>query len=512
MSIQPLPVILEEEEERKAIERLKPPSSIVCRYSYMKLLGEFPYEGDEIPGCGTKLVIRTERGTELAEMLTTTCTNSGCGSSVSRQQMLEYIEQSGGKQFPFTTEGKVIRLATPEDTREQTRIDAEKPRYIEACRRLIRELKLDMKLVEVELLLGGERAIFYFTSEDRVDFRELVRLLAAEFHTRIEMQHVGARDEARLVADYEKCGQQCCCKQFLKVLKPVSMKSAKVQKATLDPTKISGRCGRLMCCLRYEDVTYEDLRKRLPNRNSTVMTEDGPGRVVNTQILTQLVLVELDAGGQQQAYPVENIEQLTRDQVRELKQQREAETKAEADGSTRAPRTDPNRSSSRGKRPEAAPTETEASSAASESSDQAPRRPKPGRPLTEAEVESREGERAAEVETGSSWTPDTADDGADGTTSRNDTDGSSTPTGDKKPRGGKRKGRRRRRSGGKSSDAADANNTPTPQDEAREASGTEGEATGGGKKRSRRRRGRKRGKRGGSGDKKPGDGEDGDGS
>ena len=132
------------------------------------------------------------------------------------------------------------------------------------------------------------------------------------------MRQVGARDEARLVADYEKCGQQCCCKQFLKVLRPVSMKNAKIQKATLDPSKISGRCGRLMCCLRYEEATYDELRKRLPPRHSKVMTQDGPGMVLNTQILTQLVLVELAGKGERNAYGVEHIERLTREQEREM--------------------------------------------------------------------------------------------------------------------------------------------------------------------------------------------------
>jgi hypothetical protein len=120
------------------------------------------------------------------------------------------------------------------------------------------------------------------------------------------MRQVGARDEARITADYERCGQYCCCKNFLKVLKPVSMKSAKTQKATLDPLKISGRCGRLMCCLRYEDETYEDLRKRLPHRKSRVGTPDGDGIVIDTQILTQLALVRLD-NGTDIAVAVENL-------------------------------------------------------------------------------------------------------------------------------------------------------------------------------------------------------------
>jgi uncharacterized membrane protein YgcG len=120
------------------------------------------------------------------------------------------------------------------------------------------------------------------------------------------MRQVGARDDARLTADYERCGQYCCCKSFLKVLKPVSMRSAKVQKATLDPLKISGRCGRLMCCLRYEDQTYKDLKKNLPHRKTRVGTPHGDGIVIDSQILTQLVLIELD-NRERVAVPVEEL-------------------------------------------------------------------------------------------------------------------------------------------------------------------------------------------------------------
>ena len=312
MSIFPLPVLAEEEEE-KALAQLRPPESIVVRYGHMKSIGEFRYEGSEIPGCGTKLVVRTPRGVELGEMLTTSCGNAGCHKSITRQQMLDYIDQSGGKQFPFTGEGKILRVAGVDDLNEQARLDAQKPEHIQAAKVAIRELDLTMRLVDAEALLGGDRIIFYFTAERRVDFRELVRQLAGELHTRIELRQVGARDEARLVADYEKCGQHCCCKQFLKVLKPISMRLAKIQRATLDPAKISGRCGRLMCCLRYEEAAYDDLRRRLPPRNSRVETADGPGTVVETQIITQLVLVELERDGSRAAYPVEELSRLTGD-------------------------------------------------------------------------------------------------------------------------------------------------------------------------------------------------------
>jgi cell fate regulator YaaT (PSP1 superfamily) len=296
-----------EEEDRKQYEALKPPKTIVVRYGYLKMVAELPYDGDAVPGCGSKIVIRTARGTELAEMLTTTCSNSGCGKSVSRKEMLTYIDNSGGRDYPFSTQGRALRTATPEDMTTQTKLDSQQMPMIRFTKNLISEMALPMKLVDIEFLLGGERVIFHFASETRVDFRELVKRLATEYSTRIEMNQVNARDEARITADYEKCGQQCCCKQFLKVLKPVSIRSAKVQKATLDPTKISGRCGRLMCCLRYEDETYESLRKRLPKRNTVVETEEGQGVVLDSQILTQLVLVKLDKQDAPQAFPMENI-------------------------------------------------------------------------------------------------------------------------------------------------------------------------------------------------------------
>jgi len=355
-TITPLPIMLQDEEDRKAYAALEPPKTMVCRYGYGKQIAELPYGGDAKVGCGSKLVIRTARGIELAEMLTTTCANSGCGKSVSRKQMLDYIEASGGKDYPFTTQGRILRVATVEDLHEQTRIDTRKPRMIQMTKSLIREMDLPMRLIEVELLLGGDRVIFHYTAEHWVDFRELVRKLASEYQTRIEMHQVNAREEARLVADYEKCGQHCCCKQFLKVLKPVSMRSAKVQKATLDPAKISGRCGRLMCCLRYEDQTYDTLRKNLPHRQTRMMTEDGPGTVVDTQILTQLVLIRIDQNQTVAAYPVENITKLSKEEDAKLRQeQAQAQEAREARSASRyKPRQDRSRSAP-GKDKEAAP-------------------------------------------------------------------------------------------------------------------------------------------------------------
>ena len=475
MAIQPLPVI-SEEEEQKALDRLKPPETIVVRYGYMRQIGEFPYAGQEVPGCGTELVVRTPRGVELATMLTTVCTNAGCGHSITRDQMLQYIDNSGGKQFPFTKDGKVLRVATPEDRLEQKKLDATRNDCIASARRTIEELGLPMKIVEAEMLLGGDRIVFYFTSEGRVDFRELVRLLAGELHTRIEMRQVGARDEARLVADYEKCGQHCCCRQFLKVLKPVSMRNAKIQKATLDPSKISGRCGRLMCCLRYEEVTYDELRKRLPHRSTRMMTEDGPGKVVDTQILTQLVLIELESTGQRAAYPLEHVHKVTAEEEAELKEQAEAARQAAEERSRR-----------RGKRGGERGGE--------------PRRPKPGKPLTDAEVENREGQPPIDPAAAAAGQPDVADPAATPGATPGEDQGGEGPKRRRRRRGGRR---RRRKAGGEDGQAGDGGQAPQAR-QGGASSGDEGGSSenasndagdsadaadgGGGARRRRRRRG-----------------------
>ena len=282
------------------------PKTIVVRYGYLKEIGEFPSDLTSKVGCGSKLIIRTDRGTEIGEMLTTLCGNGGCNKSITREKFLDYIEKSGGRDYPLSEAGRVLRPATVQDLAEQSKLDENRKKHIDLARDLVRRHNLQMKIVDVEHILGGERILYYFTSEQRIDFRSLVRDLAHELHTRIELRQVGARDEARITADYEKCGQHCCCKQFLKVLTPISMRSAKVQKATLDPTKISGRCGRLMCCLRYEDQTYEELKKKLPRRNTRVKTEAGDAWVIDGQILTQLVLCQYD-DGKREAVPMEKI-------------------------------------------------------------------------------------------------------------------------------------------------------------------------------------------------------------
>jgi cell fate regulator YaaT (PSP1 superfamily) len=252
------------------------------------------------------MVVRTERGVELGEVIILLSDPPG-ERGLHPDRLRDFI-RANGVEYPFRRDGKILRPANHQDVVDFRHLETAALEEATYCRQQIRDLKLPMKLVTVEHLLGGDRIIFYFAAESRVDFRELVRKLAGEYRTRIEMRQVGARDEARLVADYERCGRRCCCQQFLKDLKPVSMRMAKTQKATLDPTKISGRCGRLMCCLRYEDATYEELRKRLPRRNTWVRTADCIGKVLDGQILTQLVRLGLMDGNTQSVGVEEIIE------------------------------------------------------------------------------------------------------------------------------------------------------------------------------------------------------------
>jgi cell fate regulator YaaT (PSP1 superfamily) len=157
--------------------------------------------------------------------------------------------------------GQILREMTAEDRHELSRMQQQSREEIKVCQQHIDRLALKMQLVDAEHIFGGERIVIYYLAESRVDFRELVKSLAGEFQTRIEMRQIGVRDEAKLLADYGDCGCPVCCNTHLVQMPPVSMRMAKLQKATLDPTKISGRCGRLKCCLRYEFETYEQTQR-----------------------------------------------------------------------------------------------------------------------------------------------------------------------------------------------------------------------------------------------------------
>ena len=167
-------------------------------------------------------------------------------------------------------------------------MDSVKPESVEA---VIKQHKLDMKLVDVEYTFDARKILFYFTAAERVDFRDLVKDLAVQFHTRIELRQIGVRDEARMDGGYGICGRPYCCATFLTDFSPVSIKMAKDQNLSLSPSKISGTCGRLMCCLRYEESTYEELTRGLPQEGDIIETPKGTGEVLHVNVLRQLIKV-----------------------------------------------------------------------------------------------------------------------------------------------------------------------------------------------------------------------------
>jgi cell fate regulator YaaT (PSP1 superfamily) len=268
---------------------------MLVRYGRMNALGFFEHHESKIPKIHTRVVVKTIRGLELGYLVGRLTSYKGGQLKLTQEQIKEYFDDSE-IDFSCAQAGKFIRYASAADISEERHLRKIAEEEMEACRRFVKEMDLPMKIVDAEHVFGGERIIFYFMSDGRVDFRELVKRIAQEYQTRIEMRQIGSRDEAKLLGDVESCGQQCCCQRFLKLLKPVNMRMAKMQKATLDPAKISGYCGRLKCCLRYEDKTYTELKKRLPKKNTRVKTKQGSGKVVDTQILTQLVMVEYENG------------------------------------------------------------------------------------------------------------------------------------------------------------------------------------------------------------------------
>lgn len=188
---------------------------------------------------------------------------------------------------------RVLRLANEKDrlTVEENKTAAKEA--LDACVEKIIEHELDMKLVDVEYTFDRNKIIFYFTAEGRVDFRDLVKDLAAIFRTRIELRQIGVRDEAKMLGGIGPCGRMLCCSTFLGDFEPVSIKMAKDQNLSLNPAKISGVCGRLMCCLKYENDNYETAKRDLPDIGETIVTPVGKGRVIGLNILERLIQVEL---------------------------------------------------------------------------------------------------------------------------------------------------------------------------------------------------------------------------
>lgn len=188
---------------------------------------------------------------------------------------------------------KVIRIATEEDTALNAQNKEKQKEALSVCQSKIREHDLDMKLIDVEYTFDNNKVIFYFTADGRVDFRELVKDLAAVFRTRIELRQIGVRDEAKMMNGIGPCGVGLCCANWLGDFDPVSIKMAKDQNLSLNPTKISGICGRLMCCLRYEYDTYSELLKEMPRVGENVKTPMGNGLVIHTNTIRERVKVKL---------------------------------------------------------------------------------------------------------------------------------------------------------------------------------------------------------------------------
>ena len=188
----------------------------------------------------------------------------------------------------------VIRLATAQDKRTDADNRQREKRAFEICHQKIAELGLEMQLVSAEYAFDGSKILFFFTADGRVDFRELVKVLASVLRTRIELRQIGVRDKAKMVGGLGICGRPFCCREFLDDFQPVSIKMAKTQNLSLNPTKISGTCGRLMCCLNYEQAAYEDLIKNSPKAESFVDTPDGRGTVTDVNLLCQCVKVRLE--------------------------------------------------------------------------------------------------------------------------------------------------------------------------------------------------------------------------
>lgn len=265
----------------------------IVRTGAMRHLGEYEADDAQEYCRGQRVAVQTQRGVEAGEVL--------CPASERTRQFVQDLNP-----------GRILRLLNQEDLTAIEQARAKEVREFEVGVRCIRSRQMPMELIDVEHLLGGDRVVFYFLSnppDKRVDFRELVRDLARELHMRIEMRQIGIRDEAKLLADYGDCGKPVCCNTHMVAMPPVSMRMAKIQKATLDPSKISGRCGRLKCCLRFEQDVYEEFLKELPPVGSRVVTRKGPGRVLAQEILARKILVEFEDG---RKVMIDNSEVLTR--------------------------------------------------------------------------------------------------------------------------------------------------------------------------------------------------------
>ncbi len=231
---------------------------------------------------GDKVIVETARGLECADVALV-------NTMVEEEKIVQPLKN-------------IIRIATKEDIVKQQENEKKEEKAFQICMKKIEEHELDMKLTRVEYSFDNSKIIFFFTADGRVDFRELVKDLAAEFKSRIELRQIGVRDEAKMLGGIGICGQSFCCSRFLDEFHPVSIKMAKEQNLSPNPLKISGSCGRLMCCLQYEQNTYEKLREQLPKYGEEVKTQHGTGKVEDVNVLTGNLKVRLD--GEEESAPV----------------------------------------------------------------------------------------------------------------------------------------------------------------------------------------------------------------
>jgi cell fate regulator YaaT (PSP1 superfamily) len=243
--------------------------------------GTTPEEGDSV-------IVSTDRGQEFGEAVT-------APHDVDEGTLAAALKP-------------IVRVATDSDKEREEVLKAREREEFAAFRRLVSKHRLDMKPIGAEHLFDDSKVVFYFAAEERVDFRELVRDLAAEFHNRIDMRQVGVRDEARMVGGLGHCGQQLCCSRFAGEFQPVSIRMAKEQDLPLNPLKISGLCGRLMCCLRYEYEAYKDFKQRAPKCGTPVETSDGNAKVVSLNCPRETVTIRPLDGGQQMTVPLEALD------------------------------------------------------------------------------------------------------------------------------------------------------------------------------------------------------------
>ena len=246
---------------------------------------------------GDSVIVETARGVECGEV-------AMANRQISDDRIVKPLK-------------KVIRIATPADFKQIENNKKKEKEAFDICLKKIAQHKLNMKLIDVEYTFDNNKILFYFTADGRVDFRELVKDLASIFRTRIELRQIGVRDEAKMLGGLGVCGKPFCCSTFLGEFQPVSIKMAKEQGLSLNPAKISGTCGRLMCCLKYEQEAYEDLLRVTPKVGAYVQTQDGKGTVVEVNLLTGRLKVKLNkTDGAARDYHKDEVKLLKDAQIR----------------------------------------------------------------------------------------------------------------------------------------------------------------------------------------------------